>query len=430
MLKLSLAYLFVLHALLCFSQTSWVFPDFQMTETTKPTYTATEMRFGLVQIDWRNQETDILIALKEQVGINNVVETHVFPLTQTSDWQHYGGYSSCVVAEKGSNRRMQFQYIYDEQRGQKRAILEDKETGFRLVLDNSAKLRSEVLYYIDEEAQFAQVYINDNTNTLQLGEIKLTNQSGDSAHVLYTSAGTLFKQHLNETEVNYPINTTARTLLCTRKIAENITKNKEGVFTYVNDIHHPLDENYGMFTTHPAGFEDFRYTWILPATIKPIDYSANVSGEWKLNNQVLTFVGGKGVNNILVKIDFKKVPKPAPQQVEGTNVRLVNKIVLTGDEVKVKMWDSGKEDGDVMSLYLNGQLWIKDFQLKNCPAEFSLQLPPGDSYLVMKSVSEGTLPPTTATFMLESTGFRREISLSSDPGTSEMVEFHVPEETN
>ncbi|MBX7241264.1 MAG: hypothetical protein K1X92_05890 [Bacteroidia bacterium] len=64
--------------------------------------------------------------------------------------------------------------------------------------------------------------------------------------------------------------------------------------------------------------------------------------------------------------------------------------------ISVRYWDNHTPDGDIISLYLNGELVVKNQKVESKYKELKLNLKPGDNYLIMRAVNEGRIPPNTA----------------------------------
>lgn len=64
--------------------------------------------------------------------------------------------------------------------------------------------------------------------------------------------------------------------------------------------------------------------------------------------------------------------------------------------INVRYWDNHTPDGDIISLYLNGELVVKNQKVESKYKELKLNLKPGDNYLIMRAVNEGRIPPNTA----------------------------------
>ena len=162
----------------------------------------------------------------------------------------------------------------------------------------------------------------------------------------------------------------------------------------------------------------------MPDNIEIISYKCNRPGKWKKDYNAATFYGDKGINNVLFEISYK-IKNVAAKEIEKTSIALKEKISIPNKKTKVSIWDNNVEDGDIISLSLNGEWIVRNLEVKKCRTSFYLNLDPGENFLVMKAENTGSTPPNTAAFLIETDGFSKEIILNSDMGKSEMIQIDV-----
>jgi len=69
-------------------------------------------------------------------------------------------------------------------------------------------------------------------------------------------------------------------------------------------------------------------------------------------------------------------------------------IVVTQQNVTISVWDHGCEDGDIINLLINGQVYLSNHTLTNTKKEFNVTLSSGKNYLEIVAVDSGTdCPP-------------------------------------
>ena len=110
-----------------------------------------------------------------------------------------------------------------------------------------------------------------------------------------------------------------------------------------------------------------------------------------------------------------------PEQLSEREVRLVDSLRGETTLTSLKVRDNGTEDGDIISLYLNGEWIVRGLKVKKEAIELSLPLRRGKNYLVMYAENEGRIPPNTA--MMEIAGQYRTLNSTAD--TSEGIEIFV-----
>ncbi len=72
------------------------------------------------------------------------------------------------------------------------------------------------------------------------------------------------------------------------------------------------------------------------------------------------------------------------------------KIFVTTAKVTIEIWDAQLEDGDQIDLTHNGKYLLQDFEVKNAKKVIKLNLAPGNNYLTVTALNEGTQERNTA----------------------------------
>jgi len=90
-------------------------------------------------------------------------------------------------------------------------------------------------------------------------------------------------------------------------------------------------------------------------------------------------------------------PTPKPESIGGRAVEVGGEIRVKNRKVKIKLWDSQVEDGDIVSVYLGEKKVIDHLYLRLKPQEFDIELPPGkEYYLTLYADDFGKAEPNTA----------------------------------
>lgn len=99
------------------------------------------------------------------------------------------------------------------------------------------------------------------------------------------------------------------------------------------------------------------------------------------------------------------------------------------DSIKLEVKDNADVDGDVVSIYLDGNAIIRHLSLKAQPAVFYMQLSAikGIQNLVMTAESQGSIPPCTALMKVITRKHQYEVSLSSDNHRNAVLQFFLKE---
>jgi hypothetical protein len=128
----------------------------------------------------------------------------------------------------------------------------------------------------------------------------------------------------------------------------------------------------------------------------------------------------------------QEIPKPitlpsnnTPKQVEGRNITVTHKIEVRSNKVVIKVWDHQKVDGDRISLNLNGKWIIENYSLQKKQNILEVNLNDGPNYFVLHALNLGTLPPNTASIIIDDGIKAHEVILESTLESSGTIEITV-----
>lgn len=107
--------------------------------------------------------------------------------------------------------------------------------------------------------------------------------------------------------------------------------------------------------------------------------------------------------------DVVAKPIPAkPDTIGGREVEVSEVVKVKTRSIKVKIWDSQLEDGDVVSIFLNNKKVVDHLSLRIKPTEYTFELPPGNEhYLTVYADNFGRSEPNTARVVI-SDGIREQ----------------------
>lgn len=107
----------------------------------------------------------------------------------------------------------------------------------------------------------------------------------------------------------------------------------------------------------------------------------------------------------------RPIPPAGITQREAIPIASIN---VDTANIVLELWDSAKEDGDSISLRLNGQ-WIKTgFPVKNALQKIPLRLQPGENTLLFMADNLGSIPPNTAELRIRYGSKTKNLRLSTD----------------
>lgn len=110
-------------------------------------------------------------------------------------------------------------------------------------------------------------------------------------------------------------------------------------------------------------------------------------------------------------------------KINGRRFNVQKTITSEREIIKISVWDKNKVDGDIISLYLNGELVLENFTVSHTKKEIEVQLHAGSNILVMHAINLGKVPPNTAALSINDGSKKKIITLVSDLKKSGAVEI-------
>jgi hypothetical protein len=122
------------------------------------------------------------------------------------------------------------------------------------------------------------------------------------------------------------------------------------------------------------------------------------------------------------------VPPPAtsapPASIGGRKVQVGDELKVKNRTIKIKVWDSQVEDGDIISIYLDEVKVINRVYLRHVPQEFNIQLPAGkEHYLTVYADDFGKAEPNSAKVSINDGVSEQIIDLVAGRSTQESVKL-------
>lgn len=115
--------------------------------------------------------------------------------------------------------------------------------------------------------------------------------------------------------------------------------------------------------------------------------------------------------------------KPISEDTNGRKNQLVGKLQSTSDKIFLELWDTKKEDGDIISVYVNDVEITKNLEVKHFPKKLETQLKHGNNNIIFKAENLGKIPPNTAALKIYGDGFEKVIQLSTDFQQNNLLEI-------
>lgn len=113
---------------------------------------------------------------------------------------------------------------------------------------------------------------------------------------------------------------------------------------------------------------------------------------------------------------------------DGRNITYVKELVVNNKIIQINLWDHGRQDGDIVSIYLNGVPIVSQYNLTYTKKGFELNLDPSQpNDLFLYAHNLGKFPPNTVSIEIIDGDSSENIILNSDLSRCEAVLINVKE---
>ena len=125
-------------------------------------------------------------------------------------------------------------------------------------------------------------------------------------------------------------------------------------------------------------------------------------------------------------VKLKLNARGVPDSLGDRRVNTGKKEFVRTNTIDVFVYDQEVEDGDMISLYFNGEWVLKEYTLKPIRRKITLTLNPDtDNHLVVYAHNLGTKPPNTVAVSVFDGTSERKLALSSSLRNSDSINFRV-----
>nr|MBI1230570.1 hypothetical protein [Cytophagales bacterium] len=117
-----------------------------------------------------------------------------------------------------------------------------------------------------------------------------------------------------------------------------------------------------------------------------------------------------------------------PESFMGRDNLDLGTVNINNTKVTISVWDHGQIDGDIVSIYVNGELFVDEEVLDgfNRPITFTTDLEfSGYNYVLLYAHNEGSVPPNTCTISIDDGEVFEKFVLSSNLSTNGAVNIVV-----
>ena len=117
------------------------------------------------------------------------------------------------------------------------------------------------------------------------------------------------------------------------------------------------------------------------------------------------------------KVIFEK-----SKDINGRKTEVIETVDIDESRVTIKIWDSDKVDGDIISLNLNGYWVLKNYKITDKVKTIMFTLTSDSNDLILYAENLGRMPPNTAAISVWNGKEKiKELVLNSDKGRSEGI---------
>ncbi len=123
------------------------------------------------------------------------------------------------------------------------------------------------------------------------------------------------------------------------------------------------------------------------------------------------------------KPDNQPIVEDVPMVVNDRNVVVRQQnIVVDKTEFTLQIFDHKEQDGDIISINLNGKWIIEHQELKNRPLKVKIKINPEvENYIILHAENLGKTPPNTCAITYYLNGRKKQVILNSNLNESEMI---------
>ena len=117
---------------------------------------------------------------------------------------------------------------------------------------------------------------------------------------------------------------------------------------------------------------------------------------------------------------------PLKNEFEGRKISYVAELSFANENISVSLWDHGRQDGDIVSIYLNGETVVSKHLLTYSRKKVSFKLDLSKTNeLFLYAHNLGSAPPNTVSIELTDGTTSEKIILNSDLKSCEAVQIKV-----
>jgi hypothetical protein len=102
--------------------------------------------------------------------------------------------------------------------------------------------------------------------------------------------------------------------------------------------------------------------------------------------------------------------------------KLIDRIIATSQQLTIAIWDDATEDGDSISIMVEGKWLVRGFPVKKNPQFVTVNLKPGRNTFVFVADNLGAIPPNTSVLEIIDGKKRKSYTMETVLGEKNLVE--------
>ncbi|MEO1652694.1 MAG: hypothetical protein AAFU64_04040, partial [Bacteroidota bacterium] len=107
------------------------------------------------------------------------------------------------------------------------------------------------------------------------------------------------------------------------------------------------------------------------------------------------------------------------------SVVVKEQLRVKSDYVKIRIWDHGQQDGDIITLRLNGEIILEKYKIRKKAKELLVPLKSAANIIELYAHNLGNIPPNTAAIAIYSGDKEiKSLILKSDMHRSEAIKIN------
>ncbi|MEK6153683.1 hypothetical protein WIW50_10510 [Flavobacteriaceae bacterium 3-367] len=127
-----------------------------------------------------------------------------------------------------------------------------------------------------------------------------------------------------------------------------------------------------------------------------------------------------------VRKEAAPAPTPLRNTFNGRKISYVKELVVDSPKIRINLWDHGRKDDDIVSIYLNGEAIVSEYYLTYHKKTFELDLDTAQvNDLFLYAHNLGRFPPNTVSIEILDGKTSENIVLNSDLRSCEAVAIKV-----